>query len=309
MKNLIQKIKRFMHLHKVIDDVVKHYVERAENKIDKMQLYLMKQTVLNTTERGITDEQISDHEVIVSLTTHSKRIYEVFLAIESIMQGTIKPNRIILCLGEDEFKGKTLPIYLQRQIKRGLEILYCKDIRSYTKIIPVLRKNPEAIIVTIDDDAIYEQDLLENLLTAYKEHPDCVSACRTELIKTDTDGKPLGYMKWGMKQYVNYPSYYNFLTGVGGVLYPPHSLQIEVTNEDVFLKICPRADDIWLHAMCMLNGTKIFKAFTHDAEGVDFIYNVSPHVGTLWVNNQLEEGNDLQLKAVWEKYDLYKKLK
>lgn len=309
MKNLIQKIKRFMHLHKVIDDVVKHYVERAENKIDKMQLYLMKQTVLNTTERGITDEQISDHEVIVSLTTHSKRIYEVFLAIESIMQGTIKPNRIILCLGEDEFKGKTLPIYLQRQIKRGLEILYCKDIRSYTKIIPVLRKNPEAIIVTIDDDAIYEQDLLENLLTAYKEHPDCVSACRTELIKTDTDGKPLGYMKWGMKQYVNYPSYYNFLTGVGGVLYPPHSLHIEVTNEDVFLKICPRADDIWLHAMCMLNGTKIFKAFTHDAEGVDFIYNVSPHVGTLWVNNQLEEGNDLQLKAVWEKYDLYKKLK
>jgi len=309
MKNLIQKIKRFMHLHKVIDDVVKHYVERAENKIDKMQLYLMKQTVLNTTERGITDEQISDHEVIVSLTTHSKRIYEVFLAIESIMQGTIKPNRIILCLGEDEFKGKTLPIYLQRQIKRGLEILYCKDIRSYTKIIPVLRKNPEAIIVTIDDDAIYEQDLLENLLTAYKEHPDCVSACRTELIKTDTDGKPLGYMKWGMKQYVNYPSYYNFLTGVGGVLYPPHSLHIEVTNEDVFLKICPRADDIWLHAMCMLNGTKIFKAFTHDAEGVDFIYNVSPHVGTLWANNQLEEGNDLQLKAVWEKYDLYKKLK
>ena len=309
MMNLIQKIKKFMHLHQTIEDVVKFYIERTEKKVDKLQLYHMKQTALKSTERGVTDAKISDHEVIVSLTSYSKRIYEVYLAIESIMQGTIKPNRIILCLGEDEFKGKQLPVFLQKQMKRGLEILYCKDIRSYKKIIPVLKKNPESIIVTIDDDAIYEPDLLENLLISYRENPECVSACRTELIKTDKYGKPLGYMQWGMKESVKYPSYYNFLTGVGGVLYPPHCLHKEATNEEVFLKICPRADDVWLHAMCMLNGTKIKKAFTHDAHGVDFIYNVSPHVGTLWAENQLDDGNDIQLRAVWEKYDLYKLLK
>ena len=309
MINLIQRIKKFIHLHKTIEEVVRFYIERTEKKVDKLQLYHMKQTALNCTERGITNEKIADHDVIVSLTTHSKRIYEVFLAIESIMQGTIKPNRIVLCLGDKEFEGKTLPVYLQKQVERGLEILYCKDIRSYTKIIPVLRRNPESIIVTIDDDVIYEPDLLENLLRAYNEHPECVSACRTELIKTDEEGKPLGYMQWGMKESVDYPSYFNFLTGVGGVLYPPHIMHEEVTNEEVFLKICPTADDIWLHAMCLLNGSKIFKAFTHDAHGVDFIYNVSPHVTNLWASNQLHNGNDPQLKAVWEKYDLYKKLK
>lgn len=309
MKNLIWKIKKFMHLHQTIEEVVKFYIERTEKKVDKLQLYHMKQSAINCTERGVTDTKISDHEVIVSLTSYSKRIHEVYLAIESIMQGTIKPNRIILWLTEEEFKGKKLPIILQKQIERGLEVMYCPDLRAYKKIIPTLKLYPDSIIVTIDDDLIYEPDLLEHLLTSYQEHPECVSACRTELIKTDRDGKPLGYMQWGLKEHVDYPSHFNFLTGGGGTLFPPHCLHKEAIKENIFMTLCPKSDDVWLNAMLLLNGVKVCKAFTHDAHGEDFYYNVSPHVGTLWAENQRPDGNDVQLKAVWEKYDLYKLLK
>ena len=125
---------------------------------------LLKSCFLSTTESGVSQERISDTEVIVSLTTYSKRFYEVYLTIESIMQGTVKPNRIILWLA-DEMKNLPIPVSLQRQMERGLEIGYTKDIRSFKKLIPTLKEHPESVIITIDDDALYEYDLIENLLS------------------------------------------------------------------------------------------------------------------------------------------------
>ena len=59
------------------------------------------------------------------------------------------------------------------------------------------------------------------------------------------------YLKWPPK-----PSYRNFLTGVGGVLYPPHSLPKEIFNSKVFMDIAETVDDVWLRLMAVLGGTK-----------------------------------------------------
>src|SRR5690554_7292875 len=72
-----------------------------------------------------------DKEVILSLTTYNKRIFDVALTIESLFQQTIKANRIILWLAEDEFMGRDLPVKLTKLIDRGLEIRYCEDLKSY----------------------------------------------------------------------------------------------------------------------------------------------------------------------------------
>lgn len=47
---------------------------------------------------------------------------------------------------------KKIPSSLQNLTKRGLEIKYCKDIRSYTKIFYTLKEFPNALVVTSDDD-------------------------------------------------------------------------------------------------------------------------------------------------------------
>lgn len=119
-----------------------------------------------STESGIEQTKFCDHEVVVSLTTYGKRLYEVASTIESIMQGTMKPNRIVLWL-EEGLKDTPLPILLQRQQTRGLEIGYCEDLRSYKKLIPTLIKYPDAVIITIDDDAIYNCDVVEKLVNTY----------------------------------------------------------------------------------------------------------------------------------------------
>ena len=313
-----QRIKQMIHPFRVIDEMVRDSerklseritLEKIDQNKDTLAIVIkerLKNLALVSTESGITKSQICDHEVVVSLTTYSYRIHEVYLTIESIMQGTVKPNRIILWLAEDEFGGKTLPVALQNQMKRGLEVRYCEDLRSYKKIIPTLDLYPDACIVTIDDDALYESDLLEHLIASYKSHPDCVSACRVHKIKTDENGFPLPYMQWDMLKYNAFPSVHNFITGVGGVLYPPHSLSKMVADRNLYMQLCPHGDDIWLYAMLVLNGVKVVKAFTHDVRGDDYVLNESQYVQSLWSSNQEENGNDPQIRAVWREFNLQK---
>ena len=106
---------------------------------------------LHSKESGIPPEALCDVEVIVSHPQFGNRLLKVSPAIESIMQGSMKPNRIMLWL-EEEMKGVTFPIAIRRQQERGLEVFFCKDFRSYKKLIPTLCKYPNAGIITIDDD-------------------------------------------------------------------------------------------------------------------------------------------------------------
>lgn len=267
----------------------------------------LKDCVMTSKEKGVTDEKLCNEEVIISLTTYGKRINEVYLSVESIMQGTVKPNRIILLLAEDEFKGKILPKTLQMQQKRGLQVEYCDEIRSYKKIVPVMEKYPDACIVTIDDDLIYEFDLLENLIKAHIENPEDICACRMHRITLNSDNRPNSYMKWKWLVWPQDKSNLNFLTSGGGTLFPPHCFVNEFFNREAFMSLCPYADDVWINAMIWLSGRQICKAYTHSVLGCDFLETFSEQEEALCVENTNEENcrNDIQIKAVMDKYDLY----
>ena len=260
---------------------------------------------LSSKETGVSPNKICDNEVIVSLTSYGKRIHDVYLAIESIMQGSLKPNRIILWLSEDEFKNKTLPTTLQNQIKRGLEIKYCKDIKSFKKIIYALKEFPDACIITIDDDLIYNFDLVENLVRAHESNPNCIWANRIHEMTYNENGSLKKYCQWKWNSRTGAKdSKHNFFTSGGGTLFPPHSLNDEVLNEDVFMKLCPTADDVWLNAMARLQKTEICKSFTHDPKGEDFLVNENLQAdGLNSINNAPENNqNDIQIRAVFERY-------
>ena len=271
--------------------------------------YILEQNILYSQEPGVTDEKYCSHDIIVSLTTYSKRIYDVHLAIESIMEQTMKANRIILWL-DYSFEKQPLPRALQLLQKRGLEIEYCKDIHSYTKLIPTLQKCPNDAIITIDDDLIYEFDLLEKLIMAYQKDHSYIYCNRHHLMRQDAEGKLLPYTQW-MWNYTGLDAHImNFPTGVGGVLYPPHSLDEEVFNENEYLDICKYADDVWFKAMAMKKGTLSKKVYTHDPKGEEYLLNEDMQdIGLSLINTQGLMLNDNQIEAVFTKYNLYKLLK
>ena len=146
MKNIFQRMKHVISLGRVLQEMQQQqYIIRHDQLIEK---------TLNSKENGVSSDRLCEYEVILSLTTYGKRLYEVAATIESIMQGSMKPNRIVLWL-ENELQDTELPIALKNQQGRGLEVIFCKNVRSYKKLVPALCRFPDSAIITIDDDVIY----------------------------------------------------------------------------------------------------------------------------------------------------------
>ena len=270
---------------------------------------LIDQNLLFCKESGVTSEKYCDHEIIVSLTTYGRRLHSVYMTIESIMEQTMKPNRIVLWL-DNSFEGKRLPESINKLCQRGLEVSFCKDVRSYKKLIPTLCKYPNDAIITVDDDVIYNINMLENLIVPYLANPKAIYCNRAHRILFDKGGNILPYAKWEFEsQKTGYGNLF-FPTGVGGVLYPPHSLDEEVMNEAVFLDICKTADDVWFKAMALKKGTPVCRVETRHVKGCE--YMLDDEVQDMGLFNQNVDGeslNDKQIAAVFSKYDLYKLLK
>lgn len=285
-----------------------HEIERLEYSIRRNELM---DYALHSEESGVTSDPLCDVEVIVSLTTFGNRLFEVAPAIESIMQGSMKPNRIVLWLDE-KMKESVLPIALQRQKKRGLEVAFCRDVRSYTKLLPALCKYPHAGIITIDDDCLYDYDLVEKFVIAHQSYPHEILSNRVHRIVLGKDGKPVSYMdwEWNVNPDIEEASNRLFLTGVGGTFYPPKALHPEVMNETVFMDICKFADDVWFNAMALMAGTKVRKCYTHNEKGEDYVSNEDAQFIALSKINAAKNRceNDIQIKAVFDRYQLWDKL-
>lgn len=300
MKEIIKK-----YLRKIngVDDV---HMDNLESLYEYRRFQLIEH-ILYDHKSGVTSQRYTNHDIIVSLTTYGKRLNDVAFTIESIMQQTMKPNKIILWL-EEGLKEKNLPYALKKQMSRGLEIGYCKDIRSYKKLIPTLKRYPEAAIITIDDDALYDYDLLEHLIYAYINQPQYIHAGRVHRIRIE-NGIVQPYKKWKHKIEELGPHRLNFAVGVGGILYPPGTLDEEVFNEEVFMDICKFADDIWFYTMAVKKGTLVNKVFTRNSRGDDYVSNIKIQDGGLrTINTQGNSLNDSQFHDVFSMYGLQRDL-
>ena len=276
-------------------------------------LYEQRKTYLqhlihNCSDIGIQTERYTDHDIIVSLTTYGKRIYDVPLTIESIMQQTMKANRIILWL-DYSFEGQQLPKQLQKQQKRGLEVAFCKDTGPYKKLYPALCRFPNDAIITVDDDALYDFDLIERLIVPYLQDPHYIYCHRYHRMLFDSKRQLKPYNDWEWWCRKMEASHLNFATGVGGILYPPHALHEEALNEDVFMNICRTADDVWWKAMALMKGTRVKKVFSRNVRSEEFLSNENVQdIGLFHVNTKGQNMNDKQIKAVFGRYGLYETL-
>jgi hypothetical protein len=237
--------------------------------------------------------------LVVSLTSIPERLNKLHLCVESLLRQSCKPDHLILWL--DDSVPDPLPESVGRLTRRGLTIRRCRDIRSYKKIIFALRDYPNAVIATADDDFFYPRHWLRDLYQAYERDPRFIYCHRAHMVVVDGAG-PRPYREWNFESPgLQGPSNLLFPTGAGGVLYPPGSLSKEVLNEAVFTEICPTADDIWLKAMALLAGTSCMKVAP--GTGV-FVQIQGTQTRALWRANTIENGNDRQFHAVFERYGL-----
>lgn len=247
-----------------------------------------------------------DKKIIVSLTSYPLRMNDAKYAIYSLLKQKFRPDKLILWLAEEEFPNleKDIPIELLNLTRYGLEIRWYHNVYSYKKLIPVLKEFPEEIIVTADDDIYYPDDWLMKLYKTYLENQDNIIVHRARKMFFKDYTTFTDYNSWELITNSCEASYMTFMTGAGGILYPPHALYEEVFNEKNFLELCKYGDDIWFWAMAVLNYTK-FKVV--DDCYYDLIY-INParelnliNETTLWLINR-KGSNDKHINDVIKKY-------
>lgn len=215
--------------------------------------------------------------IIVSLTSYPARINTVHLTIKSLLEQTKKADKVVLWLASGQFSNKAdLPEQLLDLIPHGLTIDWCEnDIKSYKKLIPSLKEYPDDIIVTVDDDIIYDKNMIKILYDFHRENPNVIIAHRITRLYINSHNsfaifpRDLYYQNSKTLNYADRlkkSSYFNKLTGCGGVLYPPQCLHSDVLSEKLFMKLAPTNDDIWFWLMGVLNGTRISIPENHIAE-------------------------------------------
>lgn len=209
------------------------------------------QNPLNTEKR--------DEIIIVSLTSYPARIEYVHLAIKSLMLQTVKPDRILLWLAEEQFPDKILPQNLIDLQKFGLEICWTNDIYGHKKYFyPVKEQKANEVVITYDDDLIYSERSIERLIKTHKKYPKCLVCERGQTINEKYLNNP-GRWKTISSLGVTKPTYSMNPSPGGGCLIPYKAFFEDAGKEDVIRELAYKNDDLWYMFMCAQNGTRMIK--------------------------------------------------
>ena len=241
----------------------------------------------------------------VTLTTVPSRFDRIHITLASLLAQRLKPDRILLWVGDHEGRAPALPRSLERLRRRGVDVRVRPDVGPHTKLVYALREFPDCINVTADDDRLYPRWWLGELYDAYLAAPGNIHCYRAHGMRFTADGLLCKYTEWDFfAQGEQGPSMSLFPTGTGGVLYPPDSLHDEVHNTEAMRELCPKADDVWFKAMSALKGVPVQKVRPRFRE---FPATSGTQDERLWAHNRT--GNDPQIEAVFGRYDLHQSVK
>ena len=247
--------------------------------------------------------------VYISLTSIFKNQYILLKTLKSIIVQTRKPEKIFLYLSEepyildDGFKDKKITNQDLLKFINDNPIIVIKWVKNegpYRKLLPLLKDKWEedCIIITIDDDTIYTNDLINNLVNDYYKQK-CIICYRGFTLEFDKI-ENIDYKK--RKKLVN-NSLYNFATGKGGILYKPeffHKTKNLIFNDKIYLNTCDKQDDIWFYLVRILNNIKCYvglkKWHTKDisSNGLWVNYNSKKNNNTIAFQNTIKKLKELE---------------
>jgi len=205
--------------------------------------------------------------LIVSLTTIPPRFEHLYITINSILSQTVLPDKIIIHIPKvynNYPNNYILPNYADSRV------IINNDTEDYgpgTKLLGLYRYKvfndmcDDDTIIVIDDDRIYNKNMIKTMLEFQQSHPDKVLTVAGWDIETITGGK---YKITNKKQPrgVEYKKdgYIDFLGGCCGFLINKRNCPF--SHKEIFSldKNDPKyyVDDIWISGFLTLSNTSIY---------------------------------------------------
>jgi hypothetical protein len=173
--------------------------------------------------------------------------------IMSLINQTLKPHNIYLYLSKSPYLLDTgftsIPEWLRFL---PVSVKFVENTGPFRKLLPLLKEkwDSDEIIITVDDDTVYSPNLVENMVSEYKNSGKCV-ACRAFYLE---DVTCMNLSKFEAN-HLN-----NFHTGKGAVLYHPsmfkqriHPIHTNGILGSDYLTLCKTSDDIWFNLWRIYN--------------------------------------------------------
>ena len=235
-----------------------------------------------------------EYPVVISLTTISFRLPKVHIVIRNILSQKTRPKHIVLWLNE----------HLKNDVPNSLKILEGDIFKikfspldcPHLKLVESIKSFSDLPIITCDDDIIYSKLWLSSLIETYKEVPNKVIAHKVRCIKYNESGDLLSYKKWNCSGSESKKSWLPI--GSEGVLYPPNLFSSLITNEDLFLKLAPKADDLWFKAVALSENIFVEKVKSPVKEAI-------PIMGTQKISLKKENVNEDKNVKQWQALQNY----
>ena len=144
-------------------------------KIKKESLFIKYKIIIILTIFSICIiNSFHNENIYITLTSWKGRINYIHDNLERLLYNTIKPKKLILNLSIKEFPKKNLelPIEILNLLKEhnNFEIFWVKKNNNvFKKLIPTLNRFKKDLIISVDDDIFYPNDVIENMLKCYKK--------------------------------------------------------------------------------------------------------------------------------------------
>ena len=239
-------------------------------------------------------------EVTISLTSYAKRFPYLFRTLQRLLYISKGRAAIEVHLFANDFDLLNSKLLGLR--KRGIKyIKHDKDLKVFLKLSSVDTFNGTPII-TVDDDVFYQRDFLEKLIDASNNYPGTVIGLRgfKPIVKKSCEFD--SYRNWKAVSGKDTNSNCVFLTGVGGILYPPEVIAASIIKPEEGFNICPNNDDLYLYFKLHQREIPIF-ALSSKNEPLTW---PNSQDGALWKANVSLGKNDQYLKDLTNYFGLPK---
>lgn len=234
---------------------------------------------------------------IISLTSIPSRLNILHLTVRSLLDQDMKADKILLWLHHD--LKNALPASLTKLESDRFQIMYCHATDSHRKLVETLKNHRDELIVTCDDDMMYPSNWLSHLIHEHELHPRAIIGNECRVIRY-SDNTLLPYQKWpSAEPGSNLRG--TLAIGYSGIVYPPRCLDENACDRDLFLKFCPRADDLWFKAMALLAGTETRRAKKPNKKPTPIAFSQKI---SLKKNNVKEDGNRQQWQAISDYFNI-----
>lgn len=206
--------------------------------------------------------------VYVSLTSIFQNQNELLKTLISIQNQIMLPTKVFVYLSEEPYlldNGFANKIITDEALRNFLtsnnefiEVRWTENEGPYRKLIPILKEkwDEDCIIITIDDDTEYLDDLILNLVNDYKQQ-NCVVCYRAYTPNiTKIEDITYGNAKTRINRYL-----YNLPTGKGGILYHPSFFKKTgdlIFSKEIYLENSKTNDDLWFFMVRVCNNVDCY---------------------------------------------------